>query len=80
VTRQLTPEHLRALRAGRQRRAREAQREAVARVIAYKRWLERGSKLREIPEIPSDQDYEKWRAAQRPLPRPDPSLIKPERE
>jgi hypothetical protein len=63
VTRELTPEHLRALREGRQRRAREIKREAIARVTAYKRWLAAGSKLSDIPEIPSDEDYAKWREA-----------------
>ena len=40
---------------------REERRRAVRRVELYKRWLAAGSKLRDIPEIPSDDDYDKWR-------------------
>lgn len=49
------------LRRGLERWRREDRRRSVARVDAYKRWLRRGSKVSEIPEIPSDTDYERWR-------------------
>lgn len=53
----LSPTQLRKMQQGRERARRQAERDAVARVRAYQRWLKAGSKLRDIPEIPSKGDY-----------------------
>jgi hypothetical protein len=54
-----------AMKKGRERHLREQRREALARVAAYERWLKAGSRLREIPQIPSDADYAIARSAGR---------------
>lgn len=59
----MTEEHKRKLAAGRKRKQRELDREAIVRVKAYRRWLQAGSKVRAIPAIPSDNDYKVARRA-----------------
>jgi hypothetical protein len=53
------------LEAGLAQWRREERRRAIRRVDTYKRWLRRGSKQADIPEIPSDDDYDKWRDSRR---------------
>lgn len=57
-----TPEERRAaakrLAAGREAAAKERDRRRIIRVKAYETWLARGSVPADIPEIPSDDDYE----------------------
>jgi hypothetical protein len=52
-----------ALQAGRARAERERRRAGIRRVVVFERWLAVGSKLRDIPEIPTDADYALARAA-----------------
>jgi hypothetical protein len=54
-----------ALARGRKRYQAEQRREAIARVIAYERWLKAGSDFGKLAglEIPSDSDYRIARAA-----------------
>jgi hypothetical protein len=47
----------RRLAQGRRRRQQESARASVARVRRYQAWLRAGSRLRDIPTIPSDADY-----------------------
>lgn len=51
------PPNLKAMKAGRRRAQRARDAESVTRVREYRRWLRRGSPLREIPPIPTDHDY-----------------------
>ena len=53
----LTPQQKLAMARGRERKRREDDRVAVRRVLAYTRWLQSGSVLSKIPEIPTDRDY-----------------------
>ena len=55
-----------ALKRGAKRWQAEQRREAIARVVAYERWLKAGSDLRKLAKldrIPSDADYKIARAA-----------------
>ena len=52
-----------ALKQGHKRWVAEQRKAAIARVVAYERWLRAGSKLRDIPAIPSNDDYKKAREA-----------------
>jgi len=52
-----------AMREGRERRQPARREEAITRVREYERWLRSGSVLRDIPAIPTDQDYRVARAA-----------------
>ena len=61
----LTAQHKRAMAAGRARQLREDRSDAVRRVVAYTKWLKAGSNFRQIPEIPSDSDYQAARRAGR---------------
>jgi hypothetical protein len=51
----------RKLRQGRERyqqaEKRRRRREALARVKAYRAWLEAGSDLRRMPAVPTDSDF-----------------------
>jgi hypothetical protein len=51
------------LKAGRERAAKQRKREAIARVKAYERWLAKGAPLKDIPTVPSNNDYAVARAA-----------------
>jgi hypothetical protein len=53
----MTTDQLRRMQAGRRAATRERHREAIRRVTAFERWLKRGSRLRDIPPIPTDDDY-----------------------
>lgn len=59
----MTPAQLRRMQAGRRRWLAQQDREARARVRAFKRWLAAGSPLRSIPEIPTDADYRRVQEA-----------------
>jgi hypothetical protein len=59
----MNADRLAAMREGRIRAERERRKAGIARAVAYERWLARGSKLRDIPPIPTDADYELARAA-----------------
>lgn len=59
----MTHAQLKRMEAGRRRKQREQQRGAIARVVAFERWLAAGSVLRQIPCLPTDVDYAIARAA-----------------
>ena len=63
MTKTLTASHKTALAAGRARREHEMRCQAIARVDAYRRWLRKGSRLRDIPTIPTDADFRTARRA-----------------
>ncbi len=52
-----------AMQKGAARYRREQRREAIRRVVVFERWLRTGSRLRDIPAIPTDADYALARAA-----------------
>jgi hypothetical protein len=52
-----------ALRSGYAQWDRRRRKAAIARVLTFERWLKNGSKLGQIPCVPSDNDYNIARAA-----------------
>jgi hypothetical protein len=57
VTRVLTPEHKAAMQAGRLRARESDDALSIARVRAFRAWIEAGSDVRHMPEVPTDHDY-----------------------
>jgi len=52
----MSPEQLEAMRAGKERKRRERQKHATARVVTFKRWCANGCRG-PAPEIPRSSDY-----------------------
>lgn len=53
----LSDSHKAAMQAGRRKKRDARAEQARKRVQAFTQWLKAGGRLRDIPEVPSDEDY-----------------------
>lgn len=69
MPKQLSPEHIKKMQAGKAKAARAKRRAAVKRVLDFRAWnvadaaaMANGGKMLPMPECPSDADYDIARA------------------